>query len=106
MSSCRPFVGLTPHSGKFPHLSTTKRAAQALDVLSKEIARGTPRKRGSAPDCYRRSGFAVSLFKSVSRRFLVLSVAAVGVLASAALYAQDMKVMRIGAGPTGATDFP
>jgi TRAP transporter TAXI family solute receptor len=50
---------------------------------------------------------AVSLFKSVDRRFLVLGLAVFGAFAaSAALYAQEMKVMRIGAGPTGATDFP
>ncbi len=47
------------------------------------------------------------LFRFVSRRVLVLGLAAFGALAvSAGLYAQDMKVMRIGAGPTGATDFP
>jgi uncharacterized protein len=52
-------------------------------------------------------GFAVSLFRSVNRRLAVLGIAALGaVAASAALNAQDMKVMRIGAGPTGATDFP
>ncbi len=49
----------------------------------------------------------MSLFKAVKRHILVLSLAALGIGAmSAALYAQDMKVMRIGAGPTGATDFP
>lgn len=43
---------------------------------------------------------------------MVLRLAAYGALAlgailtSAALHAQDMKVMRIGAGPTGGTDFP
>lgn len=37
----------------------------------------------------------------------MLGLAAFGAFAvSAALYAQEMKVMRIGAGPTGATDFP
>jgi TRAP transporter TAXI family solute receptor len=37
----------------------------------------------------------------------VLGLAVLGAAgASAALYAQEMKVMRIGAGPTGATDFP
>ncbi|MGE4062590.1 MAG: TAXI family TRAP transporter solute-binding subunit [Rhodospirillaceae bacterium] len=48
----------------------------------------------------------MSFFKPVTRRFLVLGLAASSVFAASALYAQDMKVMRIGAGPTGATDFP
>ncbi|MCC6913013.1 MAG: TAXI family TRAP transporter solute-binding subunit [Rhodospirillaceae bacterium] len=49
----------------------------------------------------------MSLFKSVKRRVLVLSLAVFSAAAmSAGLAAQDMKVMRIGAGPTGATDFP
>lgn len=49
----------------------------------------------------------MSLFRSVNRRVLVLALAVLGVVAaSAVLHAQDMKVMRIGAGPTGATDFP
>lgn len=49
----------------------------------------------------------MSLFKPVTRRLLVLGLAALGAAgASAALYAQDMKVMRIAAGPIGGTDFP
>ena len=47
------------------------------------------------------------MFKPLSRRLLLPALVALGALAaSAALYAQEMKVMRIGAGPTGATDFP
>ncbi|MGE3474271.1 MAG: TAXI family TRAP transporter solute-binding subunit [Rhodospirillaceae bacterium] len=49
----------------------------------------------------------MSLFRFVKRRVLVLSLAVFSAAAmSAGLSAQDMKVMRIGAGPTGATDFP
>lgn len=45
--------------------------------------------------------------KTVLRRAILLSLAALGALgASVALHAQDMKVMRIGTGPTGSTDFP
>lgn len=52
-------------------------------------------------------GFAVRSLKPMFRCALVTGLIALGALgASAALYAQDMKVMRIGAGPTGATDFP
>ena len=65
----------------------------------------------SAPDHFLTSGLAVSLFKPVTRRFLVLGLVALGTLGVSValetpLQAQDMKVVRIGAGPTAATDFP